>query len=130
MLIVGDKESEVRQQFEGVEVRTGENHRKSFIRTNRNGSFSFISKIKQGSENTLHCIYWGEDNRGRAFDILIDGELLASVELVIYKGSKFHEITYPIPPSITKGKTEVKITFQAKENNIVGPVYGIRMLGN
>lgn len=130
MLIIGDKESEERQRFEGVEVRTGENHRKSFIRTNRNGSFSFISKIKQGSENTLHCIYWGEDNRGRAFDILIDGELLASVELVIYKGSKFHEITYPIPPSLTEGKTEVKIAFQAKENNIVGPVYGIRMLGN
>lgn len=130
LLSIGDKESEALHEFEGEEVKTGENHRKAFIRTGRNGSFSFVSKVNKDLKNTLHCIYWGEDNRGRAFDIFIDDELLSSVELVIYKGSKFHKIAYEIPEEFVNEKEQVRITFKAHPENIVGPIYGIRMIAD
>jgi len=128
MLDFGDENSKKLHNFSGEKATTGERHGKKWIRGNWGGEFSFNSRVNPSGRNTLYCIYWGEDNRGRAFDILVDDKELASVDLVIYKGSKFHEITYEIPEEMTKGEQQVKLTFRAKGNNSVGPIYGIRML--
>jgi hypothetical protein len=69
------------------------------------------------------------DNRYCKFDILVDGEQVATEDLNKFKASKFYDIVYPIPSSLTKGKQTVTIKLQARKNNHVGPVYGtIRMM--
>ena len=58
--------------------------------------------------------------------MLVDGEKIASEDLNKYKESRFYDVSYAIPPALTKGKQQVKVTFQAKPKNSAGPVYGIR----
>lgn len=68
------------------------------------------------------------DNRGRTFDIFIDGIKLDTEDLNKYKESRFYNIKYAIPVELTKGKTKVTIKLAAKPDNSAGPVYGSRMI--
>ncbi|MEO7992205.1 MAG: DUF6805 domain-containing protein, partial [Chryseolinea sp.] len=68
------------------------------------------------------------DNRGRNFDIIVDGEKIATEDLNKYKESRFYDITYRIPSQFTKGKESITVKFQAKPNNQAGPLFGVRLV--
>jgi hypothetical protein len=85
-------------------------------------------KVNPEASHSIIATYWGMDNRGRNFDILVEGEKVGSDDLNKYKDSKFYDISYPIPSKLTKGKNTVAVTFQAKPNNEAGPVYGVRLV--
>jgi len=85
-------------------------------------------KTEASSKNTLINTYWGMDNRGRVFDVLVDGTKIATEDLNKYKESKFYNISYEIPIELTKGKSKVVIKLLPKTGNSAGPVYGSRMV--
>lgn len=89
---------------------------------------SFTLKTDPTAQNVLIGTYWGMDNRGRQFDVLVDGTVIASEDLNKYKESRFYDIAYKIPRDLTNGKTSVTIRLQAKPHNAAGPVYGIRLV--
>jgi hypothetical protein len=70
------------------------------------------------------------DNRGRTFDIMIDGTKVATEDLNKYKESRFYDISYLIPIELTKGKQKVSVKLLPKKDNSAGPVYGSRMVKN
>lgn len=110
-------------------TRTGEEHGQKWREANDGGYLSFNMKVDPSGSNSLLCTYWGMDNRYRKFYILIDGVKVATEDLNKYKASKFHEIVYPIPQELTKGKQQVTVKLQAEKGNSAGPVYGtVRML--
>ena len=129
LLRLGEMQPERDHDFAGEKVNTGEEHTRKFRVAYPGGYFSFNMKVDADKTNTLLCTYWGMDNRGRTFDILVNDVKIATEDLNKYKVSKFYEITYPIPADITKGKDKVKVTFMPAANNMVGPVYGeVRMM--
>jgi DUF1680 family protein len=108
---------------------TGEEHGKKWRAVWDGGYMQFTMKVNPDKDNSLQFTYWGMDNRYCKFDILVDGEQVATEDLNKFKASKFYDIVYPIPSSLTKGKQTVTIKLQARKNNHVGPVYGtIRMM--
>ncbi|MDQ1090194.1 glycoside hydrolase family 127 protein [Siphonobacter sp. SORGH_AS_1065] len=127
-LRVGEMQPERDHDFSGENLETGESHTRKFRVANEGGSFQFTMKTDPNSKNTLVATYWGMDNRGRQFDILVDGKTIASEDVNKYKESRFYEISYELPKELTTGKRSVTIKFQAKKGNQAGPVYGIRML--
>ncbi|WP_420153631.1 beta-L-arabinofuranosidase domain-containing protein [Siphonobacter sp.] len=127
-LRVGEMQPERDHDFSGDKLETGESHTRKFRVANEGGSFQFTMKVAPNAKNTLIATYWGMDNRGRQFDILVDGKKLSSEDLNQYKESRFYDISYALPAEMTTGKTSVVLTFQAKKGNQAGPVYGIRML--
>jgi len=128
-LRVGEMQPERDHDFTGDRTRTGEEHGQKWRSASPRGYFTFTMKTDPGKNNALLCTYWGMDNRGRTFDILVDGVKIATEDLNKYKASRFYEITYPIPAELTKGKEKVTITFQPASNNSVGPIYGtIRLI--
>jgi hypothetical protein len=87
-------------------------------------------KVDANAQNTLINSYWGMDNRGRTFDILIDGIKLATEDLNQYKESRFYDISYTLPIELTKGKQKVTVKLLPQKDNSAGPVYGSRMVKN
>jgi hypothetical protein len=89
-------------------------------------------KVDSAAGNTLHAEYWGDDHRGRIFDIQVDGQTIATQNLASFKQSKFYELTYPVPQELVKGKSSVTVKFVAHNaHTSVGPVSGtIRMVRN
>lgn len=129
LLRLGEMQPERDHEFAGEKVNTGEEHTRKFRVAYPDGYFSFNLKVDGEKANTLLCMYWGMDNRGRTFDILVDDAKIATEDLNKYKASKFYEITYPIPTGVTKGKDKVKVTFKPAAHNMAGPVYGeVRMM--
>jgi DUF1680 family protein len=127
-LRVGEMQPERDHNFTGENLETGESHTRKFRVANNGGSFSFNMKVVPGFSYNLIATYWGTDNRGRNFEILVDGETIASVDLNKFKESKFYDISYKIPAKLVEGKTSINIIFQAKTKNQAGPVFGVRLV--
>ena len=129
-LRLGEMQPERDHGFAGEGLLTGEEHGKKWRSTEDGGYFSFTMKVDSAAGNTLLCDYWGDDHRGRIFDIQIDGQTIATQNLGSFKQNKFYEITYPIPQELLKGKQSVSVKFAAHSPHTgVGPVSGtIRMV--
>jgi len=65
--------------------------------------YQLRNESEPDKQNTLINTYWGMDNRGRIFDILIMGVKLCTEDLNQYKESRFYDISYNIPLENTKG---------------------------
>ncbi|HTJ49307.1 MAG TPA: DUF6805 domain-containing protein, partial [Cyclobacteriaceae bacterium] len=128
ILRVGEMQPERDHNFTGDKTETGESHTRKFRIANEDGSFTFNMKVDQELSHTLIATYWGMDNRGRNFDIIVDGEKIASEDLNKYKESKFYDISYEIPLTLTKGKKTITVIFKGKPHNQAGPVYGVRVV--
>ncbi|THU34175.1 glycoside hydrolase family 127 protein [Niastella caeni] len=129
LLRLGEMQPERDHDFVGDRVNIGEEHTKKYRIAYPGGFFTFNMKVDPSTINSLLCTYWGMDNRGRIFDILINDVKVATEDLNKYKASKFYEIVYAIPAELTKGKDKVKVTFKPAANNMAGPVYGeVRMM--
>ncbi|MBE7176697.1 MAG: glycoside hydrolase family 127 protein [Mucilaginibacter polytrichastri] len=127
-LRIGEMQPERDHNFTGENTETGEEHGKKWRIARENGYLSFTMKVSPDKKNTLYCTYWGMDNRGRKFDILVDGKPLASEDLNQYKESRFYEIAYELPVELTKGKSAVTIKLQPQKDNNAGPLYGCRII--
>ena len=128
ILRTGEMQPERDHNFQGEKIYTGESHNKKWRAAGEGGDFSFTMKVAPDKINELICSYWGMDNRNRIFDIMVDGVKVATEDLNKYKSSKFYEITYQVPETLTKNIQQVTVTFKAVRNNSVGPVYGVRMV--
>lgn len=93
----------------------------------RSGGFmEFNMKVKPGPL-ILQATYWG-DERGRNFDILVDGKLVATQRLEHDAPGKFFDVEYPIPDAATAGKASVRIRIVPHERSTAGPVFGMRLV--
>ncbi|MES2646184.1 MAG: beta-L-arabinofuranosidase domain-containing protein [Bacteroidota bacterium] len=124
----GEMQPERDHNFEGDKTHTEQEHGKSWRLAEPGGYFSFTMKVDSSAKNALLCTYWGMDNRGRIFDILIDGETIATEDLNKFKGSQFYDISYPIATKLTANKQSVTVKFVPKTGNSAGPLYGCRMI--
>ncbi|HET9053080.1 MAG TPA: DUF6805 domain-containing protein, partial [Cyclobacteriaceae bacterium] len=128
ILRVGEMQPERDHNLSGENTEAGEDHTRKFRTAHRGGSFTFTMKVIPGFSYILVNTYWGMDNRGRVFDILVDDEVIATEDINKYKDSKFYDIQYRIPSKLTNGKNSITITFRAKKNNEAGPIYGVRLV--
>jgi len=131
-LRLGEMQPERDHSFTGENMHTGEDHGQKWRSAERGGSFTFVMKVDAAADNALVCSYWGADNRGRIFEIQVDGVTIAKQDINSFKESRYYELKYPLPEDVVKGKQTVTVKIVAKSaGNGVGPIYGtIRMVRN
>src|SRR5262245_33497290 len=93
----------------------------------RNGWFSYTLKVAPASPTTIVCGYRGSEGRRRAFDILVDGQKIAS-ETLEYHPAEQIDKEYAIPESLTRGMTSVTIRFQAPQDSTAGALIEVRTI--
>jgi DUF1680 family protein len=92
------------------------------------GWFSYDVKVDGAKTNQLVCTWWGDENGERNFDILVDGQKIASQKLLHNSPGKYWDATYPIPAELTHGKNKVTVKFQAQPGNLAGGRFGLRVV--
>ncbi len=92
------------------------------------GFFELDMKPGRGSLS-LSAIYSGDDKR-RLFHILVEGERIATQALEVESRGGFIERSYPIPPSITAGKSRLRIRVEPEPGHSAGPIFGLRLLSD
>jgi hypothetical protein len=98
-------------------------------RESRGGWFSYQVKVSADRPVTLVCAYRGSEGRRRVFDILVDGEKIAT-ETLEYHPTEQLDKEYAIPESLTRGKDRVTVKFQAHQDTTAGALIDIRTIRN
>jgi hypothetical protein len=91
----------------------------------RSGWFSYQVKVSPDRPVTLVCAYRGSEGRRRVFDILVDGEKIAT-ETLEYHPTEQLDKEYAIPESLTRGKDRVTVKFQAHQDTTAGALIDVR----
>jgi hypothetical protein len=70
--------------------------------------------------------YWGGFPGAKTFDILVNNKPVATENISNKKEGQFIMVQYDIPREISAGKSKISVMFRAHENNMAGPVFGVR----
>ena len=125
-VIVGENEDD--HDVDGQMHYTTANRGKSCHSAVRGGSFSYMMKVLPQQAMALNCRYSGSEKKGHVFDIAVDNQIIATQNLTSIAPGHFVDLEYIIPMSLTLGKTEVKVEFQAHAGMTAGGLYGCQIL--
>ena len=97
-------------------------------RTGRTGRgwFSFDVPVDTSRPNVLIVTYHADSRRPRTFDILADGQTIATERLEISSENRFFDREYALPAAALQGKQKITVRFQATGGNDIAAVFGIR----
>ena len=123
----GEMQTERDHNFKGERTSPGF-FKERRNRESRGGWFSFDMKTIPDKPVGLVVEYWGGFPGSKTFDILVNGELIATENISNKKDGEFILIQYDIPENITIGKNKVTVRFEAHPRNMAGPVFGVRII--
>lgn len=119
---VGFEASEKAHNLQETGSRVGENEGRYFREAKHGGWFSYELKVPPDQPVSLVCTYWGSD-LSREFDLLVDGEKIASQRINVNFPGDFFEVEYTIPFELTKGKNKITVKFEPHPGSTAGGVY-------
>lgn len=122
---INDAENERAHNLQGDGLFDGEFDGKRW-RSARNGWLSYELKVVDGKPLTLVCTFRGSEGRLRAFDILVDGQQVATQTLDIHPGELF-DYEYALPAALTQGKQRITVKFQARPNALLASIFDVRV---
>jgi DUF1680 family protein len=119
----GEQQPETEHNFKGENTWTGMNHDRLWRQARGWFSYDFVNKHNQATK--LLITYYGKDNKA-AYDILVNGKLLAS-EMQEDNGEEgFFTREYPLSSEMKSDQLQVK--FVAHEKSNVRQIYHIRLV--
>ncbi|TXG01468.1 glycoside hydrolase family 127 protein [Massilia arenae] len=90
--------------------------------------FSYELNDRKGEARVLRLTFSRED-AGRRFDVLLNGQPLASVTLAADAEAQIYTVDYPIPASMRQAaQGKLSVRFVARPGSVTGRLYGLRLL--
>ena len=120
---IGDGHSERAHAMKGKEMASGIHMGRRWRHASSNGFFSFQMKVCPDSPTELSCSYWGSDSGKRRFNILVDGERIATEQLDNNRPGEFFDVIYAIPENLTVEKEQVTVRFEPQAGQMAGGVF-------
>ncbi len=123
---VGEQQPEVEHGFTGDGVEAGEFHGRRW----RHGRwFQYTLDLRGEKAADLAVTYWGSD-RGRQFDVLANGTLLATERLDGSPAGEFFEKRYSLPAEVIEAAKEgqVVVRFSGHDGSLAGGVFDVRLM--
>ena len=125
---IGEMQPERDHNVQGEKSGPGEFGGRKFRHAWDGGWFSFQVAVPTNAPADLVITYWGSETGNRTFDVLVEGQQLATTRLHMDKPEQFWDKVYPLPESLTKDRAKVTVKFQAHPGNFAGGVFGVRVV--
>ena len=122
----GEMQPERDHGFEGDSLEIVDFRNRKGRLAHRGGRFSFTMNVLPGEPMSLVVEYWGGYTGSKTFDILVEGEKIATENISGKADGKFIDVPYEIPFQLTEGKKSVSIEFIPHTGHRAGPVFGVR----
>jgi len=122
----GEQQPEVDHGFKGEGADAGIANGRHWRHASKWFSYQLNDPKKEAKALRLT---FARGDAGRKFDIVVDGQRIAEVELPAGEAQEFYTRDYALPPALVQranGRLEVK--FVAKEGSMAGGLYGLRLL--
>ncbi|HEY8899160.1 MAG TPA: glycoside hydrolase family 127 protein [Chthoniobacterales bacterium] len=123
----GFQQSEVEHNFQSENSETGSFRDRKWRDARTGGWFSYDLAVDPNKPMALIVTYFGGD-RGRTFDVLVDGKKVATQKLDGRQNGKFLNVVYALPADSTRRKTKVTVRLQGVGNSLAGGAYDLRVL--
>jgi Family of unknown function (DUF6805) len=127
-VFTGVSQSEMEHRLGGKNLLTGPFNGKLWRSAVVGGSITYTMKVLPDQPMSLNCRYWGGEQAGRTFDVSIDDKVIATQNLEFNVPGHFFDAEYRIPRSLTRGKSEVTVKFQALPGRAAGGLFGCQTL--
>lgn len=126
---LGEQQPEVDHRLKEEKSARGVHHGQSWREAENGGYFSFELQTAKKEDLSLLITYWGYESGNRDFDILVDGQLLATEKLGgKWNQSKFFDISYQIPKAYLKDAAFVTVKFVPHNGHRAGRVFRVRLV--
>ena len=126
--VITGQSSEEEHSMDGMNATTESYRGRTGRAAVGGGSFSYVMKVLPTEPMSLNCEYSGNERRGHEFDIAVDDQIIAVQKLYYNHPGNFFYAEYKIPEDLTRGKTQVKVEFQAHAGQTAGVLYSCQML--
>ena len=127
-LRIGEMQPERDHEVTGERTEVGDVNGQKWRHATGGGWFSFTMAVDGSKPNELVLTYWGADEGGREFDILVNGQKVATQTLRRQPKEGVYDVTYPVPEALTRGKAKVTVRLQAHPGMTAGGLFGARMM--
>jgi uncharacterized protein len=97
------------------------------VREAQGGWFSYDLKVRPDRPMTLVFTYKGAEGRARTFDVLVEGEKIAT-RTVEYHPTELLDAEYAIPERLTRGKERVTVRIQTAPEATSASVSEVRLV--
>ena len=127
-LRIGEMQPERDHEVRGERTAAGEAFGRKWRHATDGGWFEFTLAVDPQRPNALLCTYWGGETGAREFDILVDGQRIATQKLLRNEPDRFFDVRYSIDPELTHDRDRVVVRFQAHPEAWAGGLFGCRMV--
>ncbi|WP_299289050.1 beta-L-arabinofuranosidase domain-containing protein, partial [uncultured Mucilaginibacter sp.] len=124
---LGEMQPERDHSLKGEQTNTGGVNGMRWRDATNGGWFSFTMATKGAQAAQLQCNYLGTDGEGREFEILVDGQKIATEKLSVKTAPGIYALNYAIPAGLLNGKQYITVKFQALPGKTAGGVFGCRL---
>jgi hypothetical protein len=94
-------------------------------RDTRSGFISYALEVQPDKPVTLVCTFRGSEGQRRIFDIVVDGQKVATENLE-YHPTELLDKEYAVPETLTRGKSRITVRLVPQPNARTGGVVEIR----
>jgi DUF1680 family protein len=91
------------------------------------GSFSYVLKVPSGPA-LLRVAYWGGESRRHRFEIVVEGEVVATQPLFDDRPGEVFPVEYEIPDRLLRGRDRVRVTLRPVAGGSTGAVLDVRVV--
>jgi DUF1680 family protein len=123
---LGEMQPEREHALESEKSRAGVFQDVRWREAGDGGWFSLDLKADATAAELL-CSYWGGD-KGREFEILVDGAKLVAVKVDGEAPGKWLDAVYAVPADLVKGKSVIKVKFQPLAGKRTAKVAAVRLM--
>ncbi|MGQ1947866.1 beta-L-arabinofuranosidase domain-containing protein [Geofilum sp. OHC36d9] len=124
----GEMQPERDHNFKSEKSWVHEYRRRKYREADRGGWMSFEMKVVDEGPLQLAIEYWGGYSGSKTFDILVNGERIATENISNARPGEFYTQVYDIPDGIDRENGFITVKLDPKDDHRAGPVFGARTL--
>lgn len=122
----GAMQPERDHDFQGERSEAGTVYERQFRHAFPGGWFAYTLVVDPAAPMELVATYWGDESDERVFDVLVEGERVATQRLLHDVGARFFTVRYALPERLTRGRRRVTVRFAPHPGRMAGGVFGLR----
>jgi DUF1680 family protein len=124
----GDADDERAHALEETGTWTGWLDGRPYRFARRGTGFSYTLRPPAAGPVALRVAYWGGETRPRRFDVVVEGEVVATQELFDDRPGEVLPVEYTLPRRLLEGRESVRVGFETGPAGATGAVFEVRLV--
>ena len=92
------------------------------------GTFTYSLRLPAEGPAALRVSYWGGESRRHAFEVVAEGETIATQSLFDDRPGEVLEVEYPLAERLTRGRERLRVGFRTGPDTSTGAVFDVRIV--